>query len=154
MRERLLSIWETIHTSFWFVPGMMVLGALVLSFVTVSFDQRTMSVKFANSLGFVWSGGAEGARSLLSTIAGSSRTAIAAAAVSNQSRNSTVALGVIRGPECAWLVQPIIQLFRKPLCLVIMRRYEPYGFSLPINFSTRVPGPPLSTNSSPLFTIR
>lgn len=67
----MLSIWETIHTSFWFVPGIMVLGALVLSFVTVSFDQRTMSVKFANSLGFVWSGGAEGARSLLSTIAGS-----------------------------------------------------------------------------------
>ncbi len=49
----------------------MAIGAFLLSLVTVSFDQRSTSAALAESLGFVWSGGAEGARSLLSTIAGS-----------------------------------------------------------------------------------
>lgn len=71
MKERLLSVWDAIHTSFWFVPCVMALAALLFSLGTVAFDQRSTSIQFANSLGFVWSGGAEGARSLLSTIAGS-----------------------------------------------------------------------------------
>ena len=71
MKERVLSVWDVIHTSFWFVPCVMALAALLFSLCTVAFDQRSTSIEFANSLGFVWSGGAEGARSLLSTIAGS-----------------------------------------------------------------------------------
>lgn len=71
MKERLQSVWEEVHSSFWFVPLLMALAAFLLSIATVSFDRTSASVKFANSLGFVWSGGAEGARSLLSTIASS-----------------------------------------------------------------------------------
>lgn len=70
MRDKLLDIWEVIHSSFWFVPSLMGLLAVALAYGAVTLD-RDVGVSFANSLGFVWSGGAAGARSLLSTIAGS-----------------------------------------------------------------------------------
>lgn len=70
MRDRLTDLWDALHSSFWFVPSLMALVAAILSFVTIRIDEAT-SVQFVNSLGFIWSGGAEGARSILSTIAGS-----------------------------------------------------------------------------------
>ena len=70
MNDRMRDLWDGLHSSFWFVPSLMTFGALLLSFVTIKIDEAT-SASFINSLGFVWSGGAEGARSILSTIAGS-----------------------------------------------------------------------------------
>jgi uncharacterized membrane protein len=70
MREKLAVFWDSLRSSFWFVPTMMALGAATLSIVTIDTD-RVSNAAFANSLGFIWSGGAEGARSILSTIAGS-----------------------------------------------------------------------------------
>jgi uncharacterized membrane protein len=48
----------------------MVIGAVVLSIVTVSLDGR-FQLRVLRGLGFLWSGGAEGARGLLQTVAGS-----------------------------------------------------------------------------------
>ncbi len=70
MKDRLRDLWDALHSSFWFVPSLMTFLAAVLSIVTIRLDQAT-SAAFVNSLGFIWSGGAEGARSILSTIAGS-----------------------------------------------------------------------------------
>lgn len=70
MRDRFRDLWDTLHSSFWFVPSLMTFVAAILSFVTIRIDEAT-SAAFVNSLGFIWSGGAEGARSILSTIAGS-----------------------------------------------------------------------------------
>ncbi len=70
MNDRIRDLWDALHSSFWFVPSLMALLALLLSFVTIRIDEAT-SVSFVNSLGFIWSGGAEGARSILSTVAGS-----------------------------------------------------------------------------------
>ena len=70
MREWLKAFWENLRSSFWFVPTIMALGAALLSVATIDAD-RISNATFANSVGFIWSGGADGARSLLSTIAGS-----------------------------------------------------------------------------------
>jgi uncharacterized membrane protein len=48
----------------------MVIGAVLLSIVTVSLDGR-FQLRVLRGLGFLWSGGAEGARGLLQTVAGS-----------------------------------------------------------------------------------
>ena len=70
MKDRVRDVWDALHASFWFVPSLMAFAALLLSFVSIRLDEAT-SVSFVNSLGFIWSGGAEGARSILSTVAGS-----------------------------------------------------------------------------------
>ena len=70
MQIRLLKLWEETRSSYWFVPVLMVIGAILLSFVTVSLDGY-FQAKVLRSLGFIWSGGAEGARGLLQTVAGS-----------------------------------------------------------------------------------
>lgn len=70
MKERLKDLWLLVHASFWFVPTLMCLAALLVSVVTLRIDQA-ISASYATSVGLIWSGGAEGARSILSTIAGS-----------------------------------------------------------------------------------
>lgn len=71
MKSRLLSWWEHLRTSFWFVPTVMALAAAGLSAGTVALDRGPVGKKLANSVGWLWSGGADGARSLLSTVASS-----------------------------------------------------------------------------------
>ncbi|HSL43666.1 MAG TPA: DUF2254 domain-containing protein [Anaerolineales bacterium] len=63
-------LWEDIRGSYWFVPGLMVIGAILLSLATVSLDGY-YQIEVLRRLGFIWSGGAEGARGLLQTVAGS-----------------------------------------------------------------------------------
>jgi uncharacterized membrane protein len=70
MHARLLSIWRSLIASFWFVPGLMSAGAAVLSFLLIAADEAWQVTK-ADALWFVWTGGAEGARKVLSTIAAS-----------------------------------------------------------------------------------
>lgn len=70
MHVRLLKLWEEIRGSYWFVPGLMVIGAILLSLATVSLDGY-YRMEVLRRLGFIWSGGAEGARGLLQAVAGS-----------------------------------------------------------------------------------
>jgi uncharacterized membrane protein len=70
MRTRLLSTWESIHTSFWFIPTLMTLGAIGLSLLTLYLDEF-VSFKAARTWELIYPGSAQGARLLLSTIAGS-----------------------------------------------------------------------------------
>lgn len=70
MYIRLLKLWEEARSSYWFVPGLMVIGAILLSVLTVSLDGQ-YQLEVLRRLGFIWSGGAEGARGLLQTVAGS-----------------------------------------------------------------------------------
>ena len=73
MKTRLLNVWEALSTSLWFVPTIMATAAIVMSFVSVGWDAK-VNAKLARSLSWLWSGGPDGARSLLSTIAGSMMT--------------------------------------------------------------------------------
>jgi uncharacterized membrane protein len=67
---RLLQVWDSLRTSFWFVPTLMATGAVALSFASVHLDER-VSYKWVRAVGWLWAGGPEGARQVLSTIAGS-----------------------------------------------------------------------------------
>ena len=70
MKTRLLNLWEAVRTSFWFIPGLMVLSAIGLSFVMVAVDRRA-AVDPSWTFELLYTGGPEGTRSILSTIAGS-----------------------------------------------------------------------------------
>jgi uncharacterized membrane protein len=70
MKTRLLNLWEVIRTSFWFIPGLMILSVIGLSFFTITLD-RLIDTEHSPSFGLIYAGGTEGAHSILSTIAGS-----------------------------------------------------------------------------------
>ena len=67
--RRLGSMWDALSSSFWFVPAVMTAGAILLFVVTYQADK----LLDANLSGvpIIFSGGANAARSVLSTIAGS-----------------------------------------------------------------------------------
>ncbi|MBM9606643.1 DUF2254 domain-containing protein [Desulfopila inferna] len=70
MRTRLFNLWQALRASLWFLPGLMVLSAIILAFLLLYIDGNySLSANFAGSL--LYNAGPEGARSLLSTIAGS-----------------------------------------------------------------------------------
>lgn len=67
---RLLALWEKLRTSFWFVPTLMTTAAVALSFASVHLDGQ-VNAKWVRTVGWIWAGSPEGAREVLSTIAGS-----------------------------------------------------------------------------------
>ncbi|QUJ70101.1 DUF2254 domain-containing protein (plasmid) [Photobacterium sp. GJ3] len=70
MKTYWMNRWETIRNSFWFVPAMLVLIAVGLVRIVVTLDRHLHQFPVSlPEIGFA--GGAEGARSILSTIAGS-----------------------------------------------------------------------------------
>ena len=70
VKARLVTLWEKVHTSFWFVPGLVISAVVVLAGFTLRLD-RQIDEAYVNSLPFVFHDGVEGARSLLSAVAGS-----------------------------------------------------------------------------------
>jgi uncharacterized membrane protein len=67
---RIRNFAENLRASYWFVPSVIAVAAVAFSFLTVWIDQR-VQYDWVSHIGFFWSGGAEGARGLLSTLAGS-----------------------------------------------------------------------------------
>ena len=70
MKTKLFNLWHSFRSSYWFVPTVMTVISIVLSLGTTAFDAglpRDVTEKF----GWLYSGGPEGARSILSTVAGS-----------------------------------------------------------------------------------
>lgn len=70
MRVQLFKTWNRIHSSFWFIPALMASGAMALAFLTVSLDTPVTAWLTLN-WGTSFTGGAEGASSLLAAIASS-----------------------------------------------------------------------------------
>lgn len=70
MNTRAANLWERLRASFWFVPTLMAGGAIVLSFATLLIDEAIAYAEIAD-VWWIYTGGAEGARALLSTVAGS-----------------------------------------------------------------------------------
>ncbi|NDJ61871.1 MAG: DUF2254 domain-containing protein [Chloroflexi bacterium] len=70
MRIRLYTLWEQLSGSFWFLPALMVVSAAILALVMNSIDNANPQVAIP-LLSWVYTGSPEGARTLLSTIAGS-----------------------------------------------------------------------------------
>lgn len=70
MRGRLAALWVDVRDSFWFLPALMALGAVVLAEQAVNLDER-VGLEALRGLPWVYGGSADGARSMLAAIAGS-----------------------------------------------------------------------------------
>jgi uncharacterized membrane protein len=73
MKQHLIRFWEVLKTSFWFIPLLLILSGTILSFALVFLDNQ-VSFHPPGFLDFFYSSEVEGARSVLSTIAGSMMT--------------------------------------------------------------------------------
>jgi uncharacterized membrane protein len=67
---QILKYWERARSSFWFLPTLMAVGAVALSFLTVALDQD-VTQKWLHRMDWAYNGGAEGASAVLQIIAGS-----------------------------------------------------------------------------------
>lgn len=70
MNSNLRYLWEKLRTSYWFVPAVLAVGAIVLSVITVEID-RGLSEHETWKVSWTYTGGPEGARAVLATVAGS-----------------------------------------------------------------------------------
>lgn len=73
MKVQLFKYWEALRTSFWFIPTVMVFGAVVLAVVVIQVDHLAMSEGWLD-WEWVFTGGPDGASAVLSIIAGSMTT--------------------------------------------------------------------------------
>ena len=89
MKLWMASKWEDMRTSFWFVPTVLVIAAIILSQTTIQLDKAAIDKDEASTtnetaaadkhsqlgtLGWTFARGPEGSRALLSTVAGSMMT--------------------------------------------------------------------------------
>jgi uncharacterized membrane protein len=65
---KLSKLWDQLHSSYWFIPTVMAVGATVLAFTMLNLDRAG---KVEIDYWWVYTGGADGARSLLEAVAGS-----------------------------------------------------------------------------------
>jgi uncharacterized membrane protein len=70
MLAKFTNFWFYLRSSLWFIPTLMVIGSAALSFLMIFADQELQS-GWLQDYQSVYSGGPEGARAVLSTIAGS-----------------------------------------------------------------------------------
>ena len=75
MRLRLLQLRDILRDSFWFIPALMALSATALALSLVSVD-HALGSDWVVDIGWIWSGGPDGARSVMATVAGSLMTVI------------------------------------------------------------------------------
>lgn len=68
MNARLIKVWQDLQGSYYFIPALMGLGAIVLAYLTVWLDE-IYGLK-VSEYGFFLSNKADGARTILATIAG------------------------------------------------------------------------------------
>ncbi|MBD1875005.1 DUF2254 domain-containing protein [Nodosilinea sp. FACHB-131] len=61
---------DSLHSSFWFIPTLMVVLAIGLSFITIGIDQQ-LEADIIGNLGWAYALGPNGSRAILSAIAGS-----------------------------------------------------------------------------------
>jgi len=69
MKKKLFTFFETLRETYWFLPTIMTILAICLSFLMVWLDRR-VGGRLLETIWF-YVGGAEAARTLLSTVAGS-----------------------------------------------------------------------------------
>ncbi len=70
LKARTLALWDDVRSSYWFIPSLMTIGAGVLSFVLIGVDGR-VGPDWIERVSFLYGNRPEGARNVLSTIAGS-----------------------------------------------------------------------------------
>ncbi|MUG96676.1 DUF2254 domain-containing protein [Scytonema sp. UIC 10036] len=66
---KLSKLWDALHSSYWFIPAVMAVGAIALAFTMLTFDRTGQTA--IEQWWWIYTGGADGARSLLEAVAGS-----------------------------------------------------------------------------------
>ncbi|MEA5504641.1 DUF2254 domain-containing protein [Halotia wernerae UHCC 0503] len=72
---QLAKLWDALHASYWFLPGIIALGAIILAFAMITLDR----IIGFDGLSWIYTGGPDGARAVLSAIAGSMMSVTATA---------------------------------------------------------------------------
>jgi uncharacterized membrane protein len=67
---RLLDIWDQVRTSYWFLPAALVAVSVALAIGMVQIDEHTQAIR-PTKVAWMYQTGADGARAVLGTIAGS-----------------------------------------------------------------------------------
>lgn len=67
---KLSKLWDSLHSSYWFVPTLMAVTAIALAFIMLTLDRGGLSGPI-EELGWLYTGGTDGARAVLSAVAGS-----------------------------------------------------------------------------------
>ena len=67
---KLTKLWDSLHSSFWFVPTLMVVLAIALSFIAIWID-HSQEATIVERIDWAYSLGPSGSRAILSAIAGS-----------------------------------------------------------------------------------
>jgi uncharacterized membrane protein len=75
MNTRFFKIYTVLKDSFWFLPALMAVGAGTAALGTITID-HVVGNEWLSGIIWVWSGSAEGARSVLAVIAGSVMTVV------------------------------------------------------------------------------
>ena len=75
MKAKLFSYWNRMRSSFWFLPILMACAAVGLALATTTLD-RGDTLRALRVDGWLFTGGAEGASTVLGTIAGSMITVV------------------------------------------------------------------------------
>jgi uncharacterized membrane protein len=75
---KLSKLWDTLHSSYWFVPTLMAIASVGLAVTMLGID-RSGNYGPLKEWGWIYSGGPDGARTLLSSVAGSIITVTATA---------------------------------------------------------------------------
>ena len=70
MKSRFFHLWDAVNSSLWFIPALMTLVTVAVSLANITID-GLIKEKLVDRTGWIWTGGPEGAREILSTIAGS-----------------------------------------------------------------------------------
>lgn len=68
------AIWQRLLSSFWFIPSLVTLGSIGFALGFIELDQRSSDA--SDLAGFIYGGGPDGARAVLSALAGSMITVV------------------------------------------------------------------------------
>lgn len=75
---KLAKLWDSLHSSYWFLPTIMLVGAIALSVFMLTLDREGYYGPL-ESWGWLYTGGTDGAREVLSAVSGSMITVAATA---------------------------------------------------------------------------
>ena len=72
---KLSKLWDSLHSSYWFIPTLMAVGSMILAIAMLTLDRRGNMPNWR----WIYTGGADGARAVLSSVASSMISVVATA---------------------------------------------------------------------------
>ncbi|MBK5967736.1 MULTISPECIES: DUF2254 domain-containing protein [Thiorhodovibrio] len=134
MITKLQHAWQSMRSSFWFVPALMVVDAVVLAIVLITLD-TSIDLHLAARWPLIFGTGAAGARGLLTTVASSMITVaglvfsitLVALSLTSSQYSSRVIRNFMRDRVNQWVLGVFLGIFA--YCLVVLRTIREGGAS-------------------------